>query len=324
MPANLPPQYFDAEKAFRMARTAPEKIAALEEMLAIMPKHKGTDHLRGELRSRIAKLTQTIDKKTATHRASMVLEKEGAAQVAVIGLPNAGKSQLVSSLTNASLTVAEYPFTTQAATPAMMEFENIKVQLVDTPPLAHQTVDYWFPLLLRRADALIVVVDLSEEPLTQMEDIIGHLEKMRISIGIGTAGEEVILSRQKALVVGCKLDLDHARHNYTALQEAYGERLPVVAVSTREGTGLDEFKNEVFRILEIIRVYTKTPGQKPDLTDPIILKSGSTLDDAATEVHKDFRSRLKFARLWGSGKYDGIRIRRDHILRDGDIIELHL
>ena len=134
MPANLPPQYFEAEKNFRSAKSPLEKIAALEEMLAIMPKHKGTDHLRAELRGRIAKLTQALDKKTAIHRVSMAIEKEGAGQVAVTGLPNAGKSQLVSSITNASPTVAEYPFTTQAATPGMMGFENIKIQLIDTPP----------------------------------------------------------------------------------------------------------------------------------------------------------------------------------------------
>jgi ribosome-interacting GTPase 1 len=133
MPANLPPQYFEAEENFRSANTTPGKIAALEEMLAIMPKHKGTDHLRAELRRRIAKLTQASDKKAATQRASMVILKEGAAQIVVVGPPNAGKSQLVSSVTSASPTVAEYPFTTHSATPGMMEFENIQIQLIDTP-----------------------------------------------------------------------------------------------------------------------------------------------------------------------------------------------
>jgi ribosome-interacting GTPase 1 len=178
MPANLPPQYFDAEKAYRAAKTAPEKIAALEEMLAIMPKHKGTDHLRADLRAKIAKLTQTMDKKTATRHTSMLIEKEGAAQVAIIGLPNCGKSQLVSRLTNASPTVADYPFTTQTATPAMMEFENIKIQLIDTPPLAPQTIEFWLPHMLRRADALVIIVDLGEEPLAQMTAITGQLNQM--------------------------------------------------------------------------------------------------------------------------------------------------
>ncbi|GAH75693.1 unnamed protein product, partial [marine sediment metagenome] len=167
MPANLPPQYFEAEQNYRLAKNPAEKIAALEEMLAIMPKHKGTDHLRAKLRARIAKLTEASEKKLATKRASVVIEREGAAQVAVIGLPNAGKSQLISSITNASPTVADYPFTTHSATPGMMEFENIKIQLIDTPPLVPQSIDFWLPPMLRRADALLIIVDLADAPLEQ-------------------------------------------------------------------------------------------------------------------------------------------------------------
>ena len=313
MPANLPPQYFEAEKTYRLAKTPVEKIAALEEMLAIMPKHKGTDHLRAELRGRIAKLNQLLDKKSATQRASMVIDKEGAAQIAVIGLPNAGKSQIVSSITNASPTVAEYPFTTRSATPGMMEFENIQIQLIDTPPLVAQSIEWWLPPILRRADALLIVVDLSDAPLAQVEAIITQLENMRVQ-----------LKERKTLIIGNKIDLQNTSDNYIALNDKYKEQLPVVAVSAKERIGLDELKHKVYQMLDIIRVYTKAPGQKPDFSDPIILKKGSRLEDAATSVHKDFRAKLKYARLWGSGKHDGIMAKRDHILQDGDVIELHL
>ena len=175
MPANLPPQYFDAEKNFRTARSPLEKIAALEEMLAIMPKHKGTDHLRAELRTRIAKLNQSLDKRTATQRASMMIERVGAAQVAVVGLPNVGKSQLVSTITNASPTVAAYPFTTHSAIPGMMPFENIQIQLIDTPPLTPQSIEWWLPPILRRVDALLVMMDLGDNPLEQMEAVQDHI-----------------------------------------------------------------------------------------------------------------------------------------------------
>ncbi len=322
MPANLPPQYFDAEKKLRQAKDPAEKIEVLEEMLAIMPKHKGTDHLRAELRGKIAKLTQALGKKAATRRASMIIEKEGAAQIAVIGLPNAGKSQLVSSITNASPTVAEYPFTTRSATPGMMEFKNIKIQLIDTPPLTPQSPEFWLPHMLRRADALLVIVDLSNAPLTQIETITTQLEKMRI--GIGTRKSEEILNQKKTLIIGNKLDLESARENYTALQNKYGRQLPVIAISAREGTDLGELRLRIYQVLNIIRVYTKAPGEKPDLADPIILKKGSTLDDAAADVHKDFAARLKYARIWGSGKHDGVMVKRDHILQDGDVVELHL
>src|SRR4030042_868101 len=153
MPANLPPQYHEAEENLPLAKTIPEKVAALEEMLAVMPKHKGTDHLRAKLRAKIAQLSEASEKRLATKRTSMVIPREGAAQVAVIGLPNSGKSQLVSRITNASPAVADYPFTTHSVTPGMMEFENIKIQLIDTPPLAPQAIEFWLPPLKRRADA---------------------------------------------------------------------------------------------------------------------------------------------------------------------------
>ncbi|MFC1958030.1 GTPase [Chloroflexota bacterium] len=326
MPANLPPQYFEAEKNFRLAKTAPEKIAALEEMLAIMPKHKGTDHLRGELRRRIAKLTQESDKKAATQRASMVIIKEGAAQIAVIGSPNSGKSQLVSSVTNASPTVAEYPFTTHAPIPGMMEFENIQIQLIDTPPLVARSTDSWLTPTVIRADALLILIDLGDDPLAQMEVITTELEDMRISIVDRETGDEpgLALRHKKTLIIGNKIDLDGARQKYQTLENKYKDQLPLIAISAKDGTGLEEMKLKIYRMLDIIRVYTKTPGQKPDLNDPIILECGSTLQDAAVEVHKDFSARLKYARVWGSGKHDGVMVKRDHILQDGDIIELHV
>jgi small GTP-binding protein len=314
MPANLPPQYFEAEENFRAAKSPAEKIVALEEMLAIMPKHKGTDHLRAELRGRIAKLTQQVGKKTGA---------QGAAQVAVIGLPNAGKSKLVDSVTNASPTVAEYPFTTYAVSPGMMEFENIQIQLLDTPPLVPQSIEWWLPPMLRRADALLIVVDLSEAPLAQMEAVMEQLEKMRIGIG-AVRNEEEVLAWKKVLVIGNKLDIEGVRENYDALQHKYGEQLPVLAISAKGKTGLEELKLKVYQILNIIRVYTKVPGQKADFADPIILERGSTLADAAEAVHKDFRAKLKYARVWGSGKHDGIMVKRDHVLQDGDVIELHM
>ena len=314
MPANLPPQYFEAEKKFRLAKNPADKIVALEEMLAIMPKHKGTDHLRADLRRKIARLTQISEKKAATQRASMLIDKEGAAQIVVIGLPNAGKSQLVSSLTNASPTVAEYPFTTKNATPGMMEFENIQIQLIDTPPLTEQSVVWWLPHMIRRADALLIVVDLGDAPLAQVEAIFTELESRKIDIK----------DKVKALIVGNKLDLANAKENHLALKNKYQGQLPVIAISAREGVGLEELKREIFQMLDIIRVYTKAPGQKPEFTDPIILERGSTLEDAAASVHKDFAAKLKYARIWGSGKHDGIMAKRDHVLQDGDIIELHL
>ncbi|MFC1956928.1 GTPase [Chloroflexota bacterium] len=326
MPANLPPHYFEAEKRFRAAKTAEDKIMALEEMLAIMPKHKGTDHLKADLRRKIAKLNQEAEKRSGARRASMLIEKEGAAQVVVIGLPNAGKSQLISSITSASLPVAEYPFTTQSATPGMMEFENIKVQLIDTPPLTEQPAEWWLRNTIIRADGIVIVVDLSNDPLAQMETVLAQLAEMRVGIGKIKTGEEdsLILHQKKVLIIANKVDLEDTGENYLTLRNRYAEQIPVMAISARQGNSLEKLRYEIFRMLDIIRVYTKAPGKKAELDDPIVLERGSTLEDAAADVHKDFRARLKYARIWGSGKHDGVMTKRNHVLKDGDIIELHM
>jgi ribosome-interacting GTPase 1 len=184
-------------------------------------------------------------------------------------------------------------------------------------------IEWWLPPMLRRADALLIVIDLNNAPLDQMVSVSEQLRQMRISLSPDDTDED-ILSRQKVLVAGNKADILGAGAGFAAMETAYGGKLTLSYVSARDGFGLEEMKKKVFQVLGIIRVYTKTPGQKPDMNDPIILPRGSTLADAAEAVHKDFRARLKFARLWGSGKHDGIMVKRDHVLQDGDIIELHM
>ncbi len=325
MPANLPPHYFDAEKRFRNAKTTEDKVMALEEMLAIMPKHKGTDHLKADLRRKIAKLTQEAEKKSGARRASMLIEKEGAAQVVVIGPPNAGKSQIIDSITNASPVVADYPFTTQTTAPGMMEFENIKIQLIDTPPLTEGPAEWWLRNTIIRADGLLIVLNLADEPLVQMEAILTQLTHMKIGLGsIKVENEEdLIIYRKKALIAGNKVDAGSGE-GYLTLRNKYAEQVPVTAISALKGNGLEQLRYEIFKMLDIIRVHTKTPGKKVELDDPIILARGSTVENAAEEIHKDFRARLKYARIWGSGKHDGVMAKRNHVLEDGDIIELHM
>jgi hypothetical protein len=327
MPANLTPQYLEAERNFRRAKTTLERIACLEEMLAVMPKHKGTDHLRAELRTKIAKLTESLGKKAATQRLSTTIHKAGAAQIAVIGLPNTGKSQIVASVTNATPTVAAYPFTTQTATPGMMHFENVQIQLIDTPPLSDQPPEWWLLNIIRHADALLLVVDLSSDPVAQAEAVINQLKEKRIEFGLPKTGvpedEDAPVSYKKTLIAGNKYDLDEGGKNYQALEARFGGQLPTIAISAL-GLGLDELKLKIFQMLDVIRVYTKTPGNRPDMTDPIILERGSTLESAAMAVHKDLARRMKYARIWGSGKFDGVMVKRDHVLQDGDIIELHV
>ncbi len=325
MPANLPPQYFEAEKRFRIAKSPEEKIEALEAMLAIMPKHKGTDKLRAELRRKIAKFSEEAEKKAAPGRRGIHhIKKEGAGQIVIIGLPNVGKSQLLAAVTEASPEIADYPFTTKMPNPGMMDFENIQIQLVDTPPITDRGPPLWLTNLLRNADLLAILIDLSLEPITQVEVVTRELRKLGIGLIGSEDGESQVRYWKKAVIVGNKSDLDNSSRNWTKLTERYQKQFPLIPIAAQNGAGLEEFKREVYKALDIIRVYTKTPGGKPDLTEPIVLKKDSVVEDAAEAIHKDFKAKLKYALVWGSGKFDGQRAKRDHILQDGDIIEFHI
>ncbi|MBC8274264.1 MAG: 50S ribosome-binding GTPase [Chloroflexi bacterium] len=325
MPANLPPQYFDAEKRYRAAKTPEDKIEALEVMLAIMPKHKGTDHLHGDLRRRIAKLTEEAERKAATSRASFYIRKEGAGQVALIGLPNTGKSQLLAAVTDASPEIGAYPFTTRSPNIGMMKFENVQIQLVDTPPVTGKDSRVWLNNIGRNADRIAIIVDLSNNPVQQVEATLQELENIGIVPVSNNVTEATIGKRQrKMLIIANKSDLDNASASWSQLKSRYNDKLPMVSISAIESKNLDGLRKEIFQALEIIRVHTKTPGQKPDLTDPIILKKGSTVKEAAEDIHKDFKSKLKYAVVWGSGKFDGQRVSQEHVLQDNDIIELHI
>lgn len=327
MPTNLPPQYFEAEKRYKRSRTPQEKIEALEDMLSIMPHHKGTDKLRAELRTKIAKFQDEAQRRPVIGRKGSLLyyvKKEGAGQAILVGLPNAGKSQLVSAVTEASPDIADYPFTTQAPIPGMMRFENIQIQLVDVPAVTAPHIDSWLPNILRNADILLIVVDLTQDSVAQMNTIIERLEKFRITLFNKAVDAVLRMVWKRALIMGNKRDLEGAERGYRRLQSQYGEIFPLFCVSAKEKDGLERLGENIYKALEIVRVYTKAPGQKPDFTEPVVVKKGSTVDEVAESVHKDFRSQLKYAQVWGSGKFDGQKVKREYVLQDGDIIELHV
>ena len=295
-------------------------------MLAIMPKHKGTDKLHAGLRRKIARLSQEAEKKYATaRRAGFYIRREGAGQVILVGPTNVGKSQLLAAVTEASPEIAAYPFTTQTLIPGMMGFENIQIQLVDTPPIGHRDARTLLANTLRGADLIAIVVDLSIESVGQVENTHQELKEARIEPMADNAKEATLGSYQKKiLLIGNKNDLESSTSNWKRLDSQYGTLFPMISVSAREGIGLEELKETIYQALGIFRVYTKTPGGKADLTDPVILKMGSTVKDAAESIHKDFKDKLKYAVVWGSGKYDGQRVSREHMLQDGDIVEFHV
>ena len=326
MPANLPPLYFEAQKRFQQAKTPWEKIEALEEMLAVMPHHKGTDHLRAELNGRMARLLEEAEKKSATGKKGpgYYVRKEGAGQVALVGMTNVGKSQLVATLTNASLEIGDYPFTTKTATPAMMRFENTQIQMVDLPAINDRNAQPWLHSVIRNADIMLILVDLSQDPVGQLGTTIQELQNLRITIAGLESGETMgAIYPKKTIIAGNKCDLDLSGYAFETLRARYGSLSPVLAISTLKRVGLFEMGKAIFKALDIVRVYTKVPGQKAELTRPFVLKKGSTVADVAAAVHKDIVAKLKYAELWGSGRFQGQRVKRDYVLQDGDVVELH-
>ena len=329
MPANLPPQYHETEKKYRAARDPQEKLRILHELWAIMPKHKGTDKLQADLKARISKLKKEIQqkKKLARRGDQYFVEKEGAAQVVLIGPANAGKSQILACLTNASPEVAAYPYSTVKPLCGMMPFENIQIQLVDTPPIGAEYMEPWLAGIIRNADLVSLVLDLGSE--TMMDDVKAVLSKLEgykilLESEEGDINPLDGIAHKKTVILGNKNDLPPFETNLSLLKEAYGEKLPIFHLSAKEKTDLEELRRLIFDSLQIVRVYTKTPGKKADFEDPVILKVGSTLLEAAKEIHKDFARNLKFARVWGEGVYDGQMVQKDFVLKDGHVLEFHI
>jgi ribosome-interacting GTPase 1 len=384
MPANLPPEYFKAEEKYAYARTIEEKILATEELIRAAPKHKGAEKLLKTLKTRLAKLRQEL-RKQQTRRIgggpSFAVKKEGAAQVAILGLPNSGKSTLLQRLTAAQPEVAPYPFTTREPIPGMMQFEDVQVQLVEVPAIVEgSSLGRGLgaqPLsVARNADTIALIIDLSTDPIKQVETLTAELEaagvkmnkpppKIEISrretggIEIRGAeffdGDEAELKRilqehrihnasvdikgptnaedveealdesivyRRSMIIATKVDAPKASNNFTKLKHAYGKRFSIFLASPTEGTP-DELKRQIFENLDVIRVYTKRPDEKP-AERPLMLRRGSTVADVARDVHKDFARNLKFARVWGSTRFPGQRVPRDYELRDKDVVELHL
>ncbi|MEO0072117.1 MAG: GTPase [candidate division WOR-3 bacterium] len=322
MPANLTPEYLEADKRFKQAKTIDEKIACLQEMMAVIPKHKGTEKMRADLKRRLSNLLKQKGEKSHIHRAVWYhFEKQGAGQVAVFGSPNVGKSSLVKILTGAPVVIASYPFTTKIPQAAMLLFEDIQIQLIDTPPITDDSPGWLFHIL-RTADTMLWVIDIGADDLLESTELcIKKLQEARLYPAEETpdAGLD-----KKLLIAANKSDLPNSRVGLELLKEFLHRTIPIIEVSTVTMTGLEELKIKIFESLEIIRVYTKPQGKPPDLTEPVILKKGSTVLDAARALHKEFAEKLKFARLWDNKTFFGQRVEKTYILKDKDIVEFHV
>jgi len=329
MPANLTPQYKQAEERFRAAATHDAKLEALREMLALLPKHKGSEKLYADLKKRLAKLEEEGETHThagARHDDPGHVRHEGAGQWALIGPPNAGKSALLAVLTHAHPEVAPYPFTTRVPLAGMMPFEDVQVQLVDTPAVSMQHTEPWLTNLVRNADGVLLVFDPADDAIEEgISAARAQLERARVfPRGAPAADDEhpFTLVRPVHAVLN-KLDLDPDGMLRALVRERLDPVWPVHEVSAAHGEGLEALRGALWAGLSRIRIYAKEPGRKADGARPFVLPKGATVHDLANVVHKDIAERLKFARIWGHAAFDGQQVDRHHTLDDRDVVELH-
>jgi len=329
MTANLTPQYHDAEERFKKGTTHEERLDALREMIALLPKHKGTEKLYADLKKRLAKLDDEVEIAARVSRRADPghVRHEGAGQWVLLGEPNAGKSSLVAALTHAHPEIADYPFTTRAPHPGMMPFEDVQVQLVDTPAVAAGHTEPYMTNLTRNADGVLLVLDVTAddgEPAARL--LLELLDRARVWPRSRPLPSDApsFLALHPVIAIGNKCDVDDADGTFAQLaREAVGTDLPFHAVSATTGAGLDALRPVLFNELRRIRVYPKEPGKKPDMTSPFVLPDGATIQDLAMHVHKDVAAAFRFARIWGHAKFDGQQVDRHHVLADRDVVELH-
>ena len=315
MPANLPPTYYKLKHEHEAAKTDAERLVLLEEMLRIVPKHKGSEKVVADLRRRIARIKKgaaaTGGKKGARKGYSEHIPKQGAGQIVLLGPPNGGKSQILAAFTKAKPAVSPTPYTTTAPLVGMLPYENIQFQLIDTPSLMPDFVSPTVLTLARNAELVLIVLSLaSDELLDDLEMVLAVLDEAGI-------GEE------KPLVVANQLDATDADARLEILSEFYGQSVQLYPISARTGAGKEDLLKALYDALDILRIYPKAPGKPIERDAPIVLPVGATVLDAATGLHKDF-AEFRFARIWGPHWHDGQPVSRNDAVYDGDVVEFHL
>ncbi|KKL65002.1 hypothetical protein LCGC14_2159350, partial [marine sediment metagenome] len=325
MPANLTPEYEKAERGLREASTDEERLTALQEMLRAIPKHKGTDHMQADLKRRISQLRKSAVKKGSVKGVDPFhVPKGGVGQVVLVGAPNAGKSALVAAVTSASVKVTEYPYATALPTPGMWTYEDVQIQLVDTPPMTPEHITPGLMGTIRCGDVILIVVDAAVDPLGQAEGILDVFASREMELHSTPRSQwtDVGPASYMALIAATKTDLADPE-TVEVLRELYAGKLEVLPISPATGEGLAELQQRLWELLEVIRIYTKQPGRPPDMEKPYTLSVGSTLEGLAREIHREVPEKMRYARIWGEGRHDGQRANRGEVLRDKDIVEIH-
>lgn len=326
MPTNLPPEYFKVEEEYKAAKDQQEKIRLLEELISTVPKHKGTDKLRADLRRKLSKMRSSGGgSKAARHETPYHIAREGAGQVVICGPANTGKSSLVEAVTNAEPEIQPYPFSTWGPTPGMIQIDNIQVQLIDTPALDREFVEPEHIDLIRRCDLALLMLDVQDFPLEQLEWSLNYLAEHRIYPAHlqDKEPDSKRLTNLPMLLVVNKVDRGF-HEDFEVFLQLLDEAWPAVPISVKDQWNFDELRQAIFDSLDIMRVYSKAPGRAADRQSPFVLPIGTTVVEFAALVHQDFAKNLKSAKLWGSSEFEGQLVARDHILQDGDIVELRI
>ncbi len=330
MATNLTPQYLEAEEECRKAKSPEERLASLKKMYALVPKHKASEKLQAELKTKMKEAREEAESAVAKGKKggpSYKIPRQGAGQFVIVGAPNAGKSRLLTRLTRATPEVAPYPFTTREPYAGMMDYEDVKIQLVDTPPITADFMEPYVSNLVRAADAAIFMIDLADDdgPFAA-ETVLSQLASVKTVLAKETPVEQEDYSVEivKTVLVANKIDSPDAADRLEIVREMFGEKFPIHVIAAETSQGLDELRAALFQTLNVIRVYTKQPGKPADMTSPYTCPVGSTVAEMSACVHRDFAEKLKSARVWGSGLFDGQAVGRDHVLRDKDVVELHL
>lgn len=328
MAVNATPQYKKAEEEYRRAQTAQEQIECLEKMLVLLPKHKASEKVQMDLKTRLkeARAELAAEKAAPKKAKSYKFPRQGAGQLVILGGPNAGKSRLLAELTSARPEVAPYPFTTREPQPGMMPWEDVAVQLIDTPPITDSYFEAYLPNIVRSADGALLCFDGgSDDAPDQTAEVMRQFEsrKTRLDRESGFVDDDFSQVRLQTLLVATRADAPGFADRLAYFAEMFPDRFETIAVEFERPDSTAALRDRVYRLLNVMRVYTKAPGKPADYKSPFTLPAGASVEDLAAKVHKELAAKLTHARVWGGGGHDGQSVGRDHVLSDKELVELH-
>jgi len=335
MPANLPPQYHVVEARYKAATDPAEKLAALQELWVLLPKHKHTEKMQCDLKTKLSQLRKTPGARAGgRQKLELSVERGGAGQFWLVGPPNAGRSSLLAALTTATPEISEGLFTTKKPVPGMLAFEDIGIQLVEAPAIYPTLTPKWLAPNLRIGDGVVLVFGLGSDELFEgVDEVLSTIQKAKIVLYPPDADppepDDPGVEPLPGLVLVNQADLDPDGslealfRDYLSSHADAPRGLPILRVSAATREGLAEVPRRLFDTLGVIRVYTKLPGKPPDLAAPFVRPRGTTALELAEHIHKDLVARFQFGRLWRGDKYVGGRVSGDFVLEDKDVIEIH-